>query len=106
MGVDPTSAARTLEECGADVIGANCGAGPQDMVAILGEMSGATSRPLFAKPNAGVPRLEGDETIFPENPKGMAEKMRPLLDLGIKILGGCCGTTPEHLREIAKLVKG
>jgi 5-methyltetrahydrofolate--homocysteine methyltransferase len=106
MGVDPVSAARALEECGADVIGVNCGAGPEDMVAILAEMSDVTTRPLFAKPNAGIPRLEGDETVFPENPEGMAKKMRPLLDLGIKIIGGCCGTTPEHLRKIAKLAKG
>ena len=106
MGVDPVSAARSLEEYGADVIGVNCGAGPEDMTKVLEEMSEATSKPLFAKPNAGIPRLEGDKTIFPENPTGMAEKMKPLLGLGIRILGGCCGTTPEHLREIAKLVKG
>jgi 5-methyltetrahydrofolate--homocysteine methyltransferase len=105
MGVDPTSAARSLEESGADVIGANCGAGPEDMANILKEMSKATSRPLFAKPNAGIPRLEGDKTIFPEGPEGMAKKMLPLLDIGIKILGGCCGTTPEHLREIANLTR-
>jgi len=105
MGVDPTTAARSLEEYGADVIGANCGAGPEDMLEILKEMSRATSKPLFAKPNAGVPRLEGGETIYPEGPRGMAEKMRPLIDLGAKILGGCCGTTPEHLSEIARLVK-
>ena len=105
MGVDPTTAARSLEEYGADVIGANCGAGPEDMLEILKEMSRATSKPLFAKPNAGVPRLEGGETIYPEGPRGMSEKMRPLIDLGAKILGGCCGTTPEHLSEIARLVK-
>jgi len=105
MGVDPTTAARSLEEYGADVIGANCGAGPEDMLEILKEMSRATSKPLFAKPNAGVPRLEGGETIYPEGPRGMSEKMRPLIDLGAKILGGCSGTTPEHLSEIARLVK-
>lgn len=105
MGVDPTSAARSLEEYGADVIGTNCGAGPEDMAKILEEMAEATSRPLFAKPNAGIPRLEGGDTIYPEGPEGMAQKMQPLMKLGIRILGGCCGTTPEHLREIAKLVK-
>lgn len=105
MGVDPTSAARSLEEYGADVIGVNCGAGPEDVLKILEEMSRATSKPLFAKPNAGIPRLEGDKTIYPEDPQGMAAKMVPLRDFGISILGGCCGTTPEHLREIAKIVK-
>lgn len=105
MGVDPASAAGSLEEYGADVIGANCGAGPEDMAKILKEMSVATSKPLFAKPNAGLPRLEGGKTVYPESPQGMATKMRPLMDLGIKILGGCCGTTPEYLREIAKIVR-
>jgi len=106
MGVDPATAARSLEEYGADLIGANCGAGPEDMAEILKEMSQATSRPLFTKPNAGLPVLEGDETVYPETPDGMAAKMLPLLELGARILGGCCGTTPEHLREIAKLIKG
>ncbi len=105
MGVDPATAARSLEEYGADLIGANCGAGPEDMTEILKEMSRATSRPLFAKPNAGLPVLEGDETVYPEGPAGMAEKMRPLLEMGVSVLGGCCGTTPEHLREIARLIK-
>lgn len=105
MGVDPAVAARSLEEYGADVIGSNCGAGPEDMEKILKEMSAATSRFLFAKPNAGLPRLENNETIYPETPQGMARKMLPLLSVGAKILGGCCGTTPDHLRKIAATIK-
>lgn len=105
MGVDPTSAARELREYGADVIGTNCGMGPEDMVNILGEMSGATSGYLFAKPNAGLPRLEGEQTVYPETPETMAPKMRPLLKMGVRIIGGCCGTTPGHLREIANVVR-
>jgi len=105
MGVDPTSAGRSLEEYGADLIGTNCGTGPEDMVEILREISGATSKPLMAKPNAGMPRLEHDETVYPETPETMAAKMLPFLEVGAKVLGGCCGTTPEHLSEIAKTVK-
>ncbi|GAB4332001.1 MAG: hypothetical protein Kow0099_03620 [Candidatus Abyssubacteria bacterium] len=105
MGVSPAAAAKSLAQYGADVIGANCGAGPEDMANILKEMSENTSRFLFAKPNAGLPILEGDRTVYPEGPSEMAEKMRVLLGMGVRILGGCCGTTPEHLREIAKLVK-
>ena len=105
MGVDPASAARALEEYGADVIGANCGTGPEDMANIIREMSEATSRFLLAKPNAGLPRLEGDKTVYPESPEGMAAKIRPLVTLGVRILGGCCGTTPEHLLEIAKTIR-
>ncbi len=105
MGVDPMSAAAALEKYGADVIGSNCGVGPEGMFDILREMLEATSKFLLVKPNAGVPRLEGGKTIFPETPKGMAEKMPPLLDIGVRILGGCCGTTPEHLREIVRVVR-
>ncbi|UCD58492.1 MAG: homocysteine S-methyltransferase family protein [Candidatus Hydrogenedentota bacterium] len=105
MGVDPKTAARTLEEYGADVIGANCGTGPEGMTEILKDMSEATSKSLLAKPNAGLPSLEGDKTVYHETPEGMAAKMRPLLDIGVKILGGCCGTTPEYLREIAKIMR-
>jgi len=105
MGIDPATAARTLEEYGADVIGSNCGAGPEDMEKILEEMSEATSKCLLAKPNAGLPQLVGTETVYPETPEVMARKMRPLIEVGAKIIGGCCGTTPEHLREIARIAK-
>jgi 5-methyltetrahydrofolate--homocysteine methyltransferase len=105
MGVDPKSATRALEEYGADVIGANCGAGPVEMIDILREMAQATSRFLLAKPNAGLPRLEGSVTVYPETPESMAEKMAPFMEIGVRIIGGCCGTTPAHLREIAKTVR-
>jgi len=105
MGIDPGSAAQSLEECGADVIGTNCGTGPEDMALILKEMSEATSRYLLAKPNAGLPQLEGDKTVYPETPEGMAEKMLLLADMGVRVLGGCCGTTPEHLRKIAETIR-
>ncbi|RJP71560.1 MAG: hypothetical protein C4532_07310 [Candidatus Abyssobacteria bacterium SURF_17] len=105
MGVDPKSAARALEEYGADVIGANCGAGPVEMVDILREMAQATSRFLLAKPNAGLPRLEGSVTVYPESPEGMAEKMVPFLEVGVRIVGGCCGTTPAHLKELVRTVR-
>lgn len=105
MGAAPADCARALEEAGAQLIGSNCGAGPEQMVEILREMSEATSVPLFAKPNAGLPVLQGTETVFPENPESLAQKMLPLLDMGVRVLGGCCGTTPEHLRQLAKLVK-
>ncbi|RJP17284.1 MAG: hypothetical protein C4520_16995 [Candidatus Abyssobacteria bacterium SURF_5] len=105
MGTDPATAARALEQAGAHLIGSNCGAGPDQMVDILREMSEATQSYLLAKPNAGLPVLEGTKTIYPEKPAELAQKMQPLLDMGVRVLGGCCGTTPDHLREIAKLVK-
>jgi 5-methyltetrahydrofolate--homocysteine methyltransferase len=105
MGVDPTTAARSLEEYGADIVGANCGAGPDGIAKILKEMSKSTSKLLFAKPNAGLPRLEGDKTVYPETPAEMADKMVSLLDVGVGIIGGCDGTTPQHLREIVRRVR-
>lgn len=105
MGIDPATAARSLQEAGAHLVGANCGAGPEQMVDIMGEMAKSTSAFLFAKPNAGLPQLEGDRTIYPETPEGLARKMLPLIELGVRVLGGCCGTTPDHLREIARMVK-
>ncbi len=105
MGVDPAAAATALEEAGAHVIGSNCGAGPEQMVEILSEMAKECRAFLLAKPNAGLPVLEGTKTVYPETPSGLAQKMLPLLDIGTRVLGGCCGTTPAHLREIAGIIK-
>jgi 5-methyltetrahydrofolate--homocysteine methyltransferase len=105
MGTNPATAARALAQAGAHLIGANCGTGPEQMMEILDEMKQVTSAYLLAKPNAGLPQLEGERTVYPETPESLARKMLPLISAGIRVLGGCCGTTPDHLREIAKLVK-
>jgi len=101
MGLRPEEAARELDAAGADIIGANCGTGSNDMVEIIRRLRSATNRPLWAKPNAGVPKLVRGRTIFPETPTEMAGRVRALIMAGANIIGGCCGTTPAHIRRIA-----
>jgi len=100
MGVKPEHAAAELDAAGADIVGANCGSGIENMVEIAKLMRSATARPLWIKPNAGVPQLVGGKTVFGETPEQMAAKVRPLLEAGANIIGGCCGTTPDHIRRI------
>ncbi len=97
MGVDPQQAARRLSEAGADAVGCNCGYGIDDMIDIVSQMAAATSVPIVAEPNAGVPRLVGDRTVFDDTPEIMAAKVTHLVSAGARIVGGCCGTTPEHI---------
>lgn len=106
MGVKPPHAAATLSEAGADVVGANCGSGIDVMIGVIGEMAGATSLPLWAKPNAGLPELVGGQTVFRETPEQMAAHVPALVDAGASIVGGCCGTTPDHIRAIATVIRG
>ncbi len=97
MGVDPEQAARRLTEAGADAVGCNCGYGIDDMIDIVSQMAAATSAPIVAEPNAGMPRLVGDRTVFDQTPEAMAAKVAQLVSAGARIVGGCCGTTPEHI---------
>ncbi|MBP5093765.1 MAG: homocysteine S-methyltransferase family protein [Abditibacteriota bacterium] len=107
MGATPVDASRAALEAGADVIGSNCGNGPENMIEIARILR--TEFPdafLFVKPNAGKPLLENGKTVFPETPETMAPKMRVFLDENINIIGGCCGTGPAHLAAMAKVIKG
>ncbi|MFH1068034.1 MAG: homocysteine S-methyltransferase family protein, partial [Candidatus Glassbacteria bacterium] len=101
-GVSPQTAARRLEEAGADVAGSNCGMGSRDMLAATGEMAAATSLPVAAQPNAGVPEVSDGKTIFPETPEKMADLAGEFRAAGVKLLGGCCGTTPEFIAGAKK----
>ena len=76
------------------------------MVEIAGEMRRHTTLPLMIQSNAGVPELVGDEVIYPETPEQMAIGCSQLLDLGVSIVGGCCGTTAEHISAIREMVDG
>lgn len=97
MGVTPDRAATELQEAGADIVGSNCGAGIVQMVEIIGLMAPATDLPVWAKPNAGLPELIDGKTVFRQSPKEMASHFRELVEAGASIIGGCCGTTPEHI---------
>jgi 5-methyltetrahydrofolate--homocysteine methyltransferase len=101
-GTDPVTALITLQSLGANAVGCNCSTGPEKMVEFIAAMKPYATVPLVAKPNAGVPRLEGGKTIFEMDAKAFAYFGRKLAQAGANMLGGCCGTTPEHIRELAK----
>ncbi|HEY3298096.1 MAG TPA: homocysteine S-methyltransferase family protein, partial [Armatimonadota bacterium] len=107
MGVDPARAALAAIEAGADVIGANCGNGIANMIEIVKDMRAvAPQTPILVHANAGVPVLEAGETVFKETPQDMASRIKELIEAGASIIGGCCGTTPEHIAAMAKAAKG
>lgn len=106
MGVDPAEAAAGLAEAGADVVGSNCGNGAEAMVEVARALREATDLPLLIQPNAGLPVLEKGVMVYRETPEFMAGHARRLLDLGVGIIGGCCGTTPAHIRALRDLVDG
>jgi len=104
-GESPAEVAVKLREAGADVVGMNCGRGPDRAIAIIREMRGATDAPLIAYPNAGLPITKGDQTTYELDPEAMAKDYPALLDAGCNIAGGCCGSGPEHIRLIAEVVR-
>ena len=103
MGVTPEQAATHLDAAGADVIGTNCGNGIENMIEVVKELRKFTNKPIWARPNAGVPQLVNGETVFPATPEEMAEKVPELIEAGANMIGGCCGTTPKHIQEISKI---
>ncbi|MEK7770848.1 MAG: homocysteine S-methyltransferase family protein [candidate division NC10 bacterium] len=104
-GESPADVARNLVAAGADIVGMNCGRGPDRAISIIREMRAATSVPLVAYPNAGLPITSGDRTTYELGPEAMAKEYPALLDAGCSIVGGCCGSGPEHVRLIADVVR-
>lgn len=101
-GTDPKTAVILLEAMGADIIGANCSLGPEQLIPIVEEMAAFTNLPISIQPNAGMPLLINKETVFPLSPEDMATFVPALIDAGANYVGGCCGTTPEHIELIAR----
>jgi homocysteine S-methyltransferase len=99
-GTDPETFAKQLTEWGADVIGVNCSVGPAGVLEAVEKMGKATERPLSAVPNAGLPKDVGDRKIYLASPEYMASYARRMIEAGARIVGGCCGTTPEHIKKI------
>ena len=104
MGVKPEEAAHSLEKAGAAVIGSNCGKGIEEMIEVAQLMRPETDLPLWFKPNAGLPELVDGKTIYRHTPEHMAAKIPELIGAGAKVVGGCCGSTPEHIRKICEIV--
>ncbi len=105
-GTDPETAVTVLQSLGADVIGINCSTGPAEMAVLVAKMAEYAAVPILAKPNAGFPELEGKKTVYKMTPEEFADAGKELLKAGAALLGGCCGTTPDHIRALAEAVKG
>ena len=101
MGVTPEQAARDLSAVGAHVIGANCGQGIVGYVEICRRLHAATDRPIWIKPNAGLPEMVEGKAVYRVTPAEFASYVPALLGAGASFVGGCCGTTPDFIRAIA-----
>ena len=107
MGLSPADAARAALDAGAHVVGTNCGNGMAGMIEIVREMRAAfPAAPILVHANAGLPQTVGGVNTWPEGPEQMAAQVPALLAAGAQIVGGCCGTTPEHIRAIRRAVDG
>ena len=106
MGLKPDRAAREAAAAGADIVGANCGNGIANMIEITKQMRAAVPGvPILIHANAGVPQVEDGKTVFKETPDYMASRVLELVAAGANIVGGCCGTTPDHIGAMAKAVR-
>ena len=104
-GADIKTAVTMLEGLGVDVIGLNCGLGPKQMIEYVKELRKWTSLPIAVQPNAGLPVSVNGKTVFNVEPAEFAQDMKEIAKLGVSYLGGCCGTTPEHIRQMIALCK-
>jgi methionine synthase I (cobalamin-dependent) len=91
-------------KAGADIIGSNCGHGIDNMIEIAKLIKKISDKPIIIQSNAGLPENKGNELVYPELPSYFAEKTVELIEAGVSIIGGCCGTTPEHIKAIRKVV--
>lgn len=106
MGVSPAQAGKVLDELSVDMIGINCGRSLDENLQNLVELRQTTSKPIWFKPNAGLPHLDSqNKTVYDVSPEHMGSQVPAWLQAGAQVVGGCCGTSPDHLREIASHVK-
>jgi len=103
MGVSPAEMVISMKEAGAHIIGSNCGNGIEDMIGVVKEIKAADNNiPVMIQANAGTPEFIDGVTVYRETPGMMASFVPQLIKAGVNILGGCCGTTPEHIRQMGK----
>ncbi|MCX6151357.1 MAG: homocysteine S-methyltransferase family protein [Ignavibacteriales bacterium] len=103
-GVDITTAVERLTSAGADIIGSNCGRGFDEMIEVVKAMRSLTSLPILAQANAGIPELINGINVYKETPELISAKVEYLLNERVNIIGGCCGTGPQHIKAIRLLV--
>ncbi|MGN0348346.1 MAG: homocysteine S-methyltransferase family protein [Roseburia sp.] len=105
-GTDPVTAVVVLQSLGADAVGLNCSTGPEAMIEPIQKMAAYATVPLLVKPNAGLPELENGMTVYKTTPEEFAKVGKELIAAGAAIIGGCCGTTPEHIQALSRAVAG
>ncbi len=101
-GTDPVTAAIICEKAGADAIGTNCSTGPDEMIEVARKLAETTSRPVSIQPNAGIPKLQDGKTSYDITPEYFSDKIVEIIKNGASIVGGCCGTSPDFIREIVQ----
>ncbi len=104
-GADPVIMCAILEGLGADCIGINCGLGPSAIYPMMKTLSEVSSIPIMAQPNAGLPKIVNGKTVYDVTPEIFANQCESIANLGVSVIGGCCGTTPEHIKELVKTCK-
>ena len=106
MGITPEGAAEQLTEAGADIVGSNCGIAIEQMIEIVAAMRSATELPILTHINAGIPKIVHGKIVYPDTPEHMAQLMPKVVEAGANIVGGCCGTNPEHVRAFVRALRG
>lgn len=105
-GTSPEIAMVVLEHMGADIVGVNCSTGPLAMIPLVKAMLPYADIPIMVKPNAGMPELENGETVYKMTPEEFADACEQLIDVGAAVVGGCCGTRPDHIKALADRMRG
>ncbi len=105
LGTDPKTAAITLSALGADAVGVNCSLGPEELLDVVKEITEFATVPVIVQPNAGLPVIEDGNTVYKTTPEAYAKSIAKMIDMGVSIIGGCCGTNPAHIKAVAELVK-
>ena len=105
MGNRVEESMKQMLDAGVNVVGANCSIASSAMVRLAKEIRSVTSAPVMAEPNAGVPQLENGIAVYNEGPAGFAQNIKEIRSLGIEVVGGCCGTTPEHIKAMVDMCR-
>ena len=106
MGITPANGALQLAEAGADIVGTNCGLAIEHLLEIIVAMREVTDQPILTHINAGIPKIVGKEIVYPDSPEHMAKYMPQMVEAGANVIGGCCGTGPDHVRAFVSSLRG
>ncbi len=104
MGVSPESAASEITKAGADIVATNCGNGSEIMTELAYELVSHSNIPVMVQSNAGIPKIQKGKVVYDETPEFMTNNYQKLINMGVKIIGGCCGTTFDHVKNFRKLI--